>query len=110
MVLFVYFVLGFLKTKPVNTSVCISSGYHTHRSIFGVNAENLEGPALKHGMCTYVRMCERGAEAERAKMAAFQRVEHLEKVIKVQFLKDIVANVSVAGRSKALYIFVHTFC
>lgn len=58
-------------------SVCNSSGYHTQRSIFWVNAENSGGPALKRGMGTHVCMCERGAEAERDKMVALQMVEHL---------------------------------
>jgi len=44
-------------------------------------------------------------------MAALQMVEHLEKETQGQFSKDIVANVSVAGRKNPyIYIFIHTFC
>lgn len=61
-------------------------------------------------VCVHVCMCERGAEAERDKMAALQTLEHLEGYIGPVF-KDIVANASVAGRKiPYMSIFIHIFC
>lgn len=74
--------LIFLKTQTSSfISTCLAALATIRRGVYFELMLNIQKAQLWNTACVQDSMCERGAEAERDKMADLQMVEHLEQGI-----------------------------